>query len=317
VLLARILTAAPSQGPRAGARARAAAGGSGSGYALSVAELVVSVSDECGRIACEGPSRGFVVSGGRADLRLEVRWRALDGEPRGRLLFDSGGVWRAYDDGDDLVIRCHDARHPQSPYKEARLFRGSARGEVGLDPRLVTGDGPADPLEFPLDELVFQHLLRIHGGIELHAAGVVAPSGRGYVFTGQSGHGKTTTARLWQDRGATVLSDDRVILRRDVLGAWRMHGTPWHGEAELAANASAPLAGVFVLARGERNEIEPLGPGVATATLLARAFPAFFERESTAGLLAQLETLVADVPCRRFRFVPGGDAVSYILEQAA
>jgi hypothetical protein len=284
-----------------------------------VAGLVLAVAAHSRRASfeCAGPARGFLVGRQQADLRLEARWQELESKPRGRLLFDSGGVWRAFDDGGTFVIRCHDGRHPETPYKEARILPGSSRGAVLLDPRLVPGDGTVDPLEFPLDELLFQHLLRALGGVELHAAGVVSSSGRGYLFAGQSGDGKTTTARLWQAHGAIVLSDDRIVVRRAGAGGWRMYGTPWHGEAELAASTSSPLAGLFVLARGETNALEPLDPAAAVATLFARGFPAFFEPDSTAQLLAQLECLVRDVPCHRFRFVPGDDAVRHISDYAA
>ena len=95
-----------------------------------------------------------------------------------------------------------------------------------------------------------------------------------------------------------------------------MHGTPWHGEAELATPASAPLAGVFVLARGEQNALEPMSVACAVAALLARSFPAFHDARAIAELVRRLEALVADVPCRRFRFVPDGDAVHYALDNA-
>jgi hypothetical protein len=235
--------------------------------------------------------------------------------PEGRALFDSGGVWRAFESGGDVVLRFHDANAGAFPYKEARLPADRGRGTVWLDPRACPPGEAVDPLEYPLDELLFQRLLADRGGIELHAAGVVDPaSGRGYVFAGQSGDGKTTTARLWQETiGAAVLSDDRIVLTREADGGWRMHGTPWHGEAELALPASAPLAGVFLLARGERNRLAATSPARAVAALLARSFPAFHDARATARLISSLETLVGEVPCRLFPFVPGGDAVRFIL----
>ena len=71
------------------------------------------------------------------------------------------------------------------------------------------------PLEYPLDELLLQGLLARGRGAEIHACGIADGSGRGLLFVGQSGAGKTTMARLWEgERGITVLSDDRIILRR-------------------------------------------------------------------------------------------------------
>ena len=300
---------------------------SASSYTIRVAGLVVSVTARRpgAPVECLGRSRAFLVDAGHAELHLEAVWSELDSRSPGRLIFDSGGVWRAYESlaeaarpgaRPELVLRFHDPRLP-FPYKEARLEAGGSRGLVRLDPRAWPPGQVVDPLEYPLDELLFQRLLGARGGIELHAVGVVAPSGRGYVFAGQSGDGKTTSARLWQEAvGAAVLSDDRIVLTREDEGGWLMHGTPWHGEAELALPASAPLAGVFVLARGAVHALEPLAPARAVAALLARSFPAFHDAAATQGLVRRLEALVADVPCRRFAFVPDTSAVRYFLDHA-
>jgi hypothetical protein len=296
-------------------------------YAVRVAGLVVSVSGRPGPspLTCAGRARGFLVDAATPDLRLDVAWRELDGPPPGPPLFDSGGVWRAYGAAAGspaaLCLRFHDARLA-FPYKEASIDEDGRHGTVWLDPRAFTSGEAVDPLEHPLDELLFQRLLDRRpldagGGLELHAVGVVAPSGHGYLFAGQSGDGKTTTARLWQrETGATILSDDRIVLTRGGAGGWRMHGTPWHGEAELAAPASAPLSGAFVLARGTRCALEPLAPTHAVAALLARSFPAFYDAAATARLVERLGRLVAEVPCRRFPFVPGPAAVRHVIDHA-
>ena len=54
----------------------------------------------------------------------------------------------------------------------------------------------------------------------------------GYLFVGQSGGGKATTARLGQKaRGIRDLSDDRIILWC-LEARIRMCGARWHGEAK-------------------------------------------------------------------------------------
>ncbi len=294
------------------------AAGSRSGYELGVAGLVIGVeTDRPGAgLECAPGSRPFLVSGRPADLQLEVDWQELDERPQGRPLFDSGGVWRAFQADTETILRFHDASAGTFPYKEARLEAGTARGRVLLDPRALPADRAVDPLEYPLDELLFQRLLAARAGLELHAVGVVTPSGRGCLFAGQSGDGKTTTARLWQQvPGATILSDDRIVLTRDGEG-WRMHGTPWHGEAELALAASAPLDGVFVLARGEQSRLVPMSAAAAVAALLARSFPPFHDQAATAQLVQRLETLVLEAGCHLFPFVPDASAVRRVLDLA-
>jgi len=286
--------------------------------------VVLGVADVTLAVESNGLKPGLCVGGSPSffqtdtvcpDLVLRASWRELAPEAEGRLIFDSGGVWRLFQQDESDVYRFHDSSRQGAPYKEARIPRAGGPGELLLDPRAFPPSEPVDALEFPLDELLFLRLLSSRGGIELHAAGIIAPSGRGYLFAGQSGDGKSTTARLWQDRaGTTVLSDDRVIVRRESDGAWWMHGTPWHGEAELAAAARAPLAALLLLGRGTSNALEPIGPAAAVAELLARSFVSFHDAGAMERSLGLLDDLVRDIPCVRFSFVPDADAVRFVLE---
>ncbi len=275
--------------------------------------LAVRSRSQSLRLSVPAASRPFLVDGMEADLTLEARSADLATRSRTDLAFDSGGVWRLYRcDGRD-VFQFFDRRSPSRPYKEASIEADGATGELLLDPSAWTAGEPAEALEYPLDELLFVRLLAARGALEMHACGVVMPSGQGCLFTGHSGDGKTTTARLWQEvPGASILSDDRIVLRRDASGAWRMHGTPWHGEAELAANASAPLAAVFVLARGDRPRFQPLERAAAVSVLFARSFVPLHDATAVGTTLAALEHLVEAVSCRTFAFTPGPEAIRFV-----
>jgi hypothetical protein len=284
---------------------------------LDVAGLTVAVESKSPqmRLCVRGSSAMFLKDSESPDLLLRVAWRELGPEAEGSPVFDSGGAWRLFRQNGSDIYRCHDENRGGAAYKEARIPFDGGPGELLLDPRAFKIDEPVDALEFPLDELLFLRLLSDRDGIELHSAGIVAPSGRGYLFSGQSGDGKTTTAGLWQDRAGTlVLSDDRIVVRRDPAGAWWMHGTPWHGEAELAAAARAPLRALLLLDRGTSNTLAPMGPAAAVAALLARSFVSFHDVDAMQRSLALLDDLVRDVPCLRFSFVPGADAVRFVLE---
>lgn len=286
-------------------------------YVLGVAGIRVAVESASGALRLDVPpsSVAFLSDDGAPDLVLRVDWRALGAEPEGHLLFESGGVWRLFATPTAHVYRCHLPGQALQPYKELRLPLDGGPGELLLDPRCFDTGRPVDALEFPLDELLFLRLLAERGAVELHAAGVVAPSGRGYLFAGQSGDGKTTLARLWQElAGAAVLSDDRVVLRRGADGAWSMHGTPWHGEAELASSAAAPLAAILLLARGPRQALLEMRPAEAVAALLARSFVPFHDSAAMERALTLLDDVVGSVPCRRFAFVPDASAVRFVLE---
>lgn len=86
----------------------------------------------------------------------------------------------------------------------------------------------------------------------LHAS-AIARQGRAAVFLAPDEGGKTTAVRL--SPNGTILGDDQVLVRR-VRGMFRVWGTPWG--LHVDARASAPLAGLFLLKKGERFSLAPL-----------------------------------------------------------
>ncbi|MGK2858391.1 MAG: hypothetical protein ACSLFQ_14420 [Thermoanaerobaculia bacterium] len=284
-------------------------GGLTIGVESASTSLRLCVSDVC---------TPFLAARAVPDLNLTAHWGALDREPNGELIFDSGATWRLYARGDRYVYQFFDANFGEAPYKEARINLDFTHGEIVLDPEAFVPGDPVDALEFPVDELLCIRMLAARGGIELHACGVVAPSGDGYIFAGQSGDGKTTTARLWETLpGASVLSDDRIIVRRDDDGTWWMYGTPWHGEGELAVNARAPLRAMMLLERGSTNALIRIDTMAAISGLLARSFVPFYDETLMASTVEFLGALTSEVPCFRMPFVPASEAVQFVLESAS
>jgi hypothetical protein len=168
------------------------------------------------------------------------------------------------------------------------------------------------PLEYPIDELAIMHRLALGEGVEVHALGLADQDGRGYLFLGHSGAGKSTTARLWKaEPGVKLLSDDRIILRKQDGKFW-MYGTPWHGDAGVASDASAPLSSVFLLEQAPKNQILPVAPGKAAAELFARSFVPHYLKAGIQFSLSFFDQLARSIPCSIFRFAPTGSAVEAI-----
>lgn len=249
---------------------------------------------------------------GTADLCLNVRWGEPSGSSLGTPIFDSGGTWRLYRDGPLEVFRFWAGPRFPNPFLECRLALGRRTGEVIVSREYFGPDEPVAAFQYPLDEVLMVHLLGRGKGVELHACGVVTPEGRGYLFAGQSGDGKTTTARLWEGLpGTRILSDDRIVIREEA-GRFIMYGTPWHGEAELAIDGRAPVEEVFVLEHGRANELRTLTAAQATALLGARSFIPFHDVEAMQWSLGFLDRFVRTVPCMRLAFVPNESVRSFV-----
>ncbi len=201
------------------------------------------------------------------------------------------------------------------PWVIAKFEEDYMKGELLLnksEPRSL----PIYPLSYPLDELLMVNILPRKEGVELHAFAVVQENQeQGLIFTGMSGAGKSTLTRLWQKRpGATILSDDRVILRK-MAGGYKIYGTPWHGDAIGVSNKSASIDKIFILKQALHNGVTQLNPAVAAAKLMARCFPTFWDAEGMSATLKIITELSQTVPCYEFEFLPDQSAIDFILNQ--
>jgi hypothetical protein len=248
------------------------------------------------------------------DLQIRVTW-VDDIRPFiGRTLFDSGSVWKVFEDGDSLVFDFTTPALGTNPYRRLQITREFDSADLLLNRALLSGRGePSFPLEYPLDELLMVHRLTRVCGIELHGCGVVDSERGGYLFLGHSGAGKSTMMRLWKSlRGVKVLSDDRIVLRQRDGEIW-MYGTPWHGEPGLDDQGKSKIDRIFVLEHGSANEMTLLSPRDAVGELFARSFVPFYDREYLTAPLKFLQEVTELLPCFRYGFVPDASALEKVL----
>lgn len=104
--------------------------------------------------------------------------------------------------------------------------------------------------------LFYTHAVR-RQMIQLHCA-TIEDQGRGILFLGPSGIGKTTQAERWAEfRGSSIINGDVGFVQRreqDYI-AW---GTPWHGSSPYCLNASVPVKALVVLKQAPENRLREL-----------------------------------------------------------
>src|SRR5947207_3624274 len=167
---------------------------------LSIGDLTLRLTADDSRLAAPvGASSAFVSAPRQPDITIHASWGETLVEPRGTVLFESGASWRLIRTPDEFVFTCRSSLRDPPTYVIARFAdERFTRGTVTVDPRHFPDQtAPAFALDYPLDELVWVHSLARGRGVELHACGVLDAAGRAYVFAGQSGAGKSTTARFW------------------------------------------------------------------------------------------------------------------------
>ena len=212
--------------------------------------------------------------------------------------------WSVHKHNNDLFIK---SVFPLSPIKKTAILKFS------LSDRnwhlWIDGAGiETDPFEYPLDGLVLYYLTAIHGDIMIHASGV-KNSGRGYLFSGVSGMGKTTMAKLWQEAGAKVIHDDRLILRNTGNG-YMMYNTPVYSNDEPA---ESPVNKIFLIEHGSRNEVIPVSGASAISMVMANCIQHNWDQEIIARLIGSVSFLCRAVPVTRLPFRPDRSIIDEIL----
>ena len=159
--------------------------------------------------------------------------------------------------------------------------------------------------------IVHTLLLAREGGFLLHASSAIR-NGRAFLFSGVSGAGKTTIARLAPPDAALLTDEISYVTRRG--GRYTAVGTPFYGElARPGENLSAPIEAVYLLAKGPENKIEPILGQDAVRGLLGNIL--FFARDPEFVKLVfdSAFEFVSRVPVRRLTFRPDASVWELIV----
>lgn len=143
----------------------------------------------------------------------------------------------------------------------------------------------------------------------MHAS-VTMNGGKGYLFLGKSGTGKSTHSRLWIENieGSELLNDDNPILRVMPDGTVRVFGSPWSGKTPCYRNLDVPVGAIVRIRRAKENRIQAMSLPEAYASLYTSSSGIKFVREMADGLHATNEKIVTTVPCYAMYCLPDAEA---------
>lgn len=177
-------------------------------------------------------------------------------------------------------------------YGEGRVELGSAPG-YGLNNALM--------VMFALSTACCQTAL-------FHSS-VVSYRGRGYMFLGKSGTGKSTHSSLWLKHieGTELLNDDNPVVRI-VGGEARVYGSPWSGKTPCYRNADVPIGAIVDLSQAPRNEIYRLRNLQAYAALLPSISGKRWDRRIADGLHETENLLLTLIPVWHLDCLPDREA---------
>lgn len=167
--------------------------------------------------------------------------------------------------------------------------------------------------EYITTSAMFYNSLIAHDGFLLHSSAVEF-GGKAYMFTADSGTGKSTHTRLWRQyiKSVNMINDDKPAVRL-IDGEFYAAGTPWSGKTDQNASVLVPVGAAALLYRSEQNEISPADKKTAVHAFLKQtllpADPTYTDR-----LAVLLDKFIRTVPIYNFGCNISEDAVKTSFE---
>lgn len=147
------------------------------------------------------------------------------------------------------------------------------------------------------------------GTLLLHAS-VTRYEGRGNLFFGVSGTGKSTHSRLWHAfvPESDLMNDDNPVIRYEA-GNFVVYGSPWSGKTACYRNVVAPVNALVRLEQFPENRIDRLEPLQAYASVIAAVSTIRWNHDIMSLLIPTIERVAMTVPCFQLRCRADEEAV--------
>lgn len=210
-------------------------------------------------------------------LSLTVGRRLVNAEPEGEEVgqFDCGGMTHGVykiADGYKFLLRNLDNEIACAMYArdsftrcEVSLFGDEKNRSFGMTNAMM---------------IAFAYAGAANGIVLMHAS-VIMFEGRGYLFLGKSGTGKSTHTGLWLKHieNCELLNDDNPAVRFFPDGRVIVYGSPWSGKTPCYKNKQVPV-GAFV-------RLEQYPENIIAKENVLRSF---------ASILSSCSTMIWDKP---------------------
>lgn len=150
--------------------------------------------------------------------------------------------------------------------------------------------------------------------VQLHCA-TIEDQGRGILFLGPSGIGKTTQAERWAEfRGSSIINGDVGFVQRTEREyiAW---GTPWHGSSPYCLNTSVPVKALVVLKQAQENKLRELTGFEKVAEVSGSVFYPTWLEDGMDLCTDTLNHLLTDLPVYRLDNRADREAVELLARE--
>lgn len=167
-----------------------------------------------------------------------------------------------------------------------------------------------EPLRYPMGPILMHYMTLKYNAVMMHAS-CAFDGEKGRLFSGFSGAGKSTMSRIWHENGATIINDDRLIIRTGDDGKLWVHNTPMY---YADAPKKAPLSAIYLIRHSPENRAERLRGAVAVSRVMAFSIQNNFDKTFIRQRLDLFSRICSEVPVNELGFLPNKEVIAYIRD---
>jgi hypothetical protein len=228
--------------------------------------------------------------------------------------FDDNQVpyeWSVYEYKDYFSVTIKINNREASGVAMADFYLKQKTITVYLEQEITDETLKIEPFFQPFGAILLNYTTHFRGGILLHSSGV-KDDNNGYVFSAVSGTGKSTMAGLWQQKGARIINDDRLVLiPHDNKIIMTNTPMPYYQDVYKESKVSA----IFLLKQSPHNYIKPL-PGVAGITgLMSNCIQFLYNKEMVQKHLVTITNITKRCPVYEVGFKPTTEITDIIRDE--
>ena len=216
-------------------------------------------------------------------------------------------LWRIYSSHNKLLFVVYNQEKSDTIQQIAFFDEKIAKWEVYARHFTDSSTKLFCPLQYPMGPLIMYYLTTNQPSIMIHASGVFDGE-KGRIFSGFSGVGKSTLAKIWKSNGATIINDDRLIIRK-LNNQWKIFNTPMFYKDTYK---SAPLQAIFLPFHSPENNIEKLSAVKAVSSLLPFCIQHNYKKEFMANHLDFITELCSELNVYKLGVVPNKSIINFI-----
>ena len=157
--------------------------------------------------------------------------------------------------------------------------------------------------------VIFTMCTSKHKTLLMHSA-TVENNGKGYMFLGASGQGKSTHSNKWVEyiKGSTLINDDNPVIRIAPDGTPIVYGSPWSGKRPIYMNVHYPIGGMAAIEQDKKNRIRKENIPTAFGIMLCSCSTLKFDKEIHIAICSTITKVLERIPVHTLYCRPDEEA---------